>query len=287
MDRVDPEPSSATEGALRTAPAPGSDVESGPEPIIEEEGQRAIEQTSGSRENAAPVSSADLWPGSAPPPPAAKRRNLSTRYGILDAPKPGCATRAGTIPDSPPTNSSKVATQDISSVPLTPRGRYLDPAYYHPRVDEIPGSFAHIVRTYLLGEFMSQFFKLFVICEKSQQRVELVDGRVTCLGSNMEGPIEDLSVQVMRVVAIELYSSDRVRRDIKWVKDLKLEQKGYDTRPLMQDLTGVLREGYVCIFGHELLKNIIQKSEHTLLDFFRKYIDRVEIGRDSIRLMVK
>jgi hypothetical protein len=152
---------------------------------------------------------------------------------------------------------------------------------------ETPVGFAHVIRRYLTGDFLSQFIRQFIVCKLCQHRLESSGTALSCPGCKHKIDAKDLAVHVLRFVGEELYARERVGRELAWLDAPKLNLRGAVKKNIGEDLSRVLSEAYVCLFAHELVKTAIHKSPGTLLEFFRKYIERIEIGKSDIKIHIK
>ena len=152
---------------------------------------------------------------------------------------------------------------------------------------ETPVGFSHVIRRYLTGDFFAQFIRLFIVCKMCQHRLESSGNFLSCPGCKHRIDSKDLAVHVLRYVGEELYARERVARELDWLNAPKLNLRGTVKKNVGEDLARVLSEAYVCMFAHELVKTAIHKSPGTLLEFFRKYVDRIEIGKGDIKVHVR
>jgi hypothetical protein len=168
-----------------------------------------------------------------------------------------------------------------------PESAFLEADPAHSAFVETPHGFSHVIRRYLTADFFSQFIRLFIVCKMCQHRLESSGQFLSCPGCKHKIDSRDLAVHVMRYVGEELYARERVTREMKWLYEPKTNLHATTKKRLADDASRVLLEAYVCIFAHELVKTVVLKSPDTLLEFFRKYIDRIEIGKGDIKIHIR
>jgi hypothetical protein len=292
-----PAPAPAPAPSSGPAPAPAPAPSPGPAPgsVPDAPGGR------GGASGAVPVPASAQDPDAGSVSRAAPARDPSASQAFAAPAAPAIATPpVSPVPRAPSALPAPraPAASELDSLPLTmglafsekpatPEPWFLEGEPAHTAFNETPLGFSHVIRRYMTGEFFQQFIRLFIVCKMCQHRLESAGPFLSCPGCKHRIETRDLAIHVLRYVAEELYARERVARETRWLSAPKLALRGPVRKNVTEDLTRVLTDAYVCIFAHELVKTVIIKSPGMLLEFFRKYIERIEIGKGDIKIHLR